>query len=55
MSKPDSFFIADLFALRPNTVIYIRDAPVANLTKVLQTISGVSGVAGSPRNFGAEH
>lgn len=55
MSKPGSFFIADLFVVRPNDIIYVSDAPVANLTKVLQTISGVSGIAVIPHNFGAPY
>jgi len=53
LSQPGSFFIADLFLLRPNDIIYVSDAPVADLTKVLQTIAGVGNVSGLPRDFGA--
>lgn len=55
LSKPESFFVADQFAVCPDDIIYLSDAPVANLSKVLQTISGASGVAGIPRNFGAPY
>ncbi|NNM56979.1 polysaccharide biosynthesis/export family protein [Acidocella sp.] len=53
LSQAEGFFIADLFVVRPGDVIYVSDAPVADVSKVLQTISGISGVAGIPRNFGA--
>lgn len=53
MAKPDALFVADLFRVRPDDVIYVSDAPVADLTKVLQTISGVSNIGAIPRNFGA--
>lgn len=55
MTKPDSFFIADQFTILPGDVLYVSDAPVANLTKVLQTISGISNIAAAPRNFGAPY
>ena len=53
LSQAEGFFIADLFIVRPGDVIYVSDAPVADVSKVLQTISGVSGLAAVPRNFGA--
>ncbi len=53
MATPDALFAADLFRVRPDDVIYVSDAPVADLTKVLQTISGVSNIGAIPRNFGA--
>jgi polysaccharide export outer membrane protein len=55
LSKPESFFVADQFFICPDDIIYVSDAPVANVSKVLQTISGASGVAGIPRNFGAPY
>ncbi len=55
LSQPQSFFVAGQFVLHPNDIIYVSDAPIANVSKVLQTISGVSGIAGIPRNFGAPY
>ncbi len=53
LSQPGSFFVADVFILHPDDIIYVSDAPVADLTKVLQTIAGVGNVSGIPRDFGA--
>jgi polysaccharide export outer membrane protein len=55
MTSPDAFFVADTFKVRPDDVIYVSDAPVADLTKILQTISGVSNLGAIPRNFGAPY
>jgi polysaccharide export outer membrane protein len=55
LSKPESFFTADQFVVCPDDIIYVSDAPIANVSKVLQTISGAGGVAGIPRNFGAPY
>lgn len=55
MSKPDCFFVADSFEIHPDDIIYVSDAPVADVAKVLQVIYGVSSVAGMPRNFGAPY
>ena len=55
LSRPDGFFVADRFRLRPGDVLYVSDAPVADVAKVLQVISGVSNLAAAPRNFGAPY
>jgi polysaccharide biosynthesis/export protein len=55
LTKAESFFAADQFIVNPNDIIYVSDAPIANVSKVLQTISGASGIAGIPRNFGAPY
>jgi polysaccharide export outer membrane protein len=55
LSQPEGFFTAGRFILAPDDIIYVSDAPIANVSKVLQTISGVSGMAGIPRNFGAPY
>jgi polysaccharide export outer membrane protein len=55
LSQPQGFFLASRFALRPDDVIYVSDAPVADVAKVLQTITGVGSVAAIPRNFGAPY
>lgn len=55
LSRPEAFFIAGDFVVQPGDIIYVSDAPVADLSKVLATISGIGGVAGMPRNFGAPY
>lgn len=55
LSQPQGFFIASRFILAPGDVIYVSDAPVADLAKVLQTITGLSSIAAVPRNFGAPY
>ena len=55
LSRPQAFFIADDFVVQPGDIIYVSDAPVADISKVLATISGIGGVAGMPRNFGAPY
>ncbi len=55
LSQPQGFFTASRFALQPGDVLYVSDAPVADVAKVLQTITGVGSVAAVPRDFGAPY
>ena len=55
LSQPQGFFVASQFALRPDDVIYVSDAPVADVAKLLQTITGMGSVAAVPRDFGAPY
>lgn len=55
LSQPQSFFIASNFILQPGDVLYVSDAPVADIAKVLQTITGVGAIANVPRDFGAPY
>lgn len=52
LTNPASFFTAGIFLLHPNDIIYVSDAPVGDISKVLQIVSGVSNLAATPRNFG---
>ena len=55
LSKPVSFFIADQFIVEPADIIYVSDAPIADLAKILQVIAGMSNIGAAPRNFGAPY
>jgi polysaccharide export outer membrane protein len=52
LTDPASFFTAGIFVLHPNDIIYVSDAPIGDVSKVLQVVSGVSNIAAVPRNFG---
>ena len=55
MTEPASFFIANNFFMQPGDIVYISDAPMADVTKVLNAIQGASNTAGIGRNFGANY
>lgn len=55
LSKPVGFFIADQFIVEPADIIYVSDAPIADLAKILQVIGGMSNIGAAPRNFGAPY
>lgn len=55
LSQPQGFFEASRFSVQPGDVLYVSNAPVANVAKVLQTITGLGTIAGVPRNFGAPY
>lgn len=55
LSQPQGFFVASRFTLQPDDVIYVSDAPVADVAKVLQTITGIGNIAAVPHNFGAPY
>lgn len=55
LSKPEALFIADRFQMRRGDILYVSDAPAANVAKVLQIVTGISNIAATPKNFGAQY
>jgi polysaccharide export outer membrane protein len=52
MKAPTAFFLASGFQIRPEDVLFVSNSPMADLSKVLNLITGLGLVAATPRNFG---
>jgi polysaccharide export outer membrane protein len=53
LRSPAGFFVADTFRIKPDDIVYVTSAPLAEASKALQIILGLSGIAAVPHNFGA--
>jgi polysaccharide export outer membrane protein len=53
LRDPKGFFVSEAFRVMPEDIVYVSNAPLADASKAMQLISGVSSVAAMPRNMGA--
>ena len=53
LRDPAAFFVLGQVALAPSDIVYVSNAPLAELGKFASIVSGISSVAATPRNFGA--
>jgi polysaccharide export outer membrane protein len=53
LRDPAAFFVLGETALAPRDVVYVSNAPLAELGKFASIVAGLSSVAATPRNFGA--
>lgn len=49
LRNPRGFFLTEAFRIRPEDIVYVSEAPLAEVAKVLQIISGVTSIASAPR------
>ena len=55
LREPGGFFVAQLFPVLPDDLVYVSEAPVAEASKIFQVLTGLSGVGAVPRNLGASY
>jgi polysaccharide export outer membrane protein len=55
LRDPMGFFVAEAFRIRPEDIVYVSNAPLADAIKVLQLINGVAAIGAVPRNYGAQY
>ena len=55
LRDPMGFFVAEAFRIRPEDIVYVSNAPIADAIKVLQLINGVAAIGAVPRNYGAQY
>ena len=53
LRDPNAFFVAGSFKMQPEDVMFVSNSPVADVSKVLNIITGLGLVSATPRNFGA--
>lgn len=51
LRNPAGFFVAERLRLLPSDIVYVSDAPVAEVAKVLEILTGLSSIAAVPRSF----
>jgi polysaccharide export outer membrane protein len=54
LSKPATVFLARRFTIEPNDVIYVANAPLFQIGKVLSIITGTSGLASTGQTLGGK-
>jgi polysaccharide export outer membrane protein len=55
LRDPKGFFVADIFRIKPDDIVYVTNAPLAEASKALQILLGLSGIAAVPHNFGVPY
>jgi polysaccharide export outer membrane protein len=53
LRDPASFFVLGQVELAPRDIVYVSNAPLAELGKFASILAGISSIAATPRNFGA--
>ena len=53
LRDPNAFFVAGSFKMQPEDVMFVSNSPIADVSKVLNIITGLGLVSATPRNFGA--
>jgi len=51
LKDPKSFFILGSFPIRPNDIVYVSTAPLADLSKFMQILSGGTSAVAIPRTL----
>jgi polysaccharide export outer membrane protein len=55
MRDPNGFFASQSFRVMPEDVVYVSDAPMVDVQKVLSVVNGVSSIAQTSRNLGTPY
>jgi polysaccharide export outer membrane protein len=53
LRDPAAFFVMSGFDIAPRDIVYVSNAPLAELGKFASILAGISSIAATPRNFGA--
>ena len=53
LRDPAAFFVMSGFDIAPRDIVYVSNAPLAELGKFASILAGVNSIASTPRNFGA--
>lgn len=52
LKDPQSYFAMNSFPVKPDDIVYVSQAPLADAAKFFQILSGVSGTVAIPRTLG---
>ena len=51
LKDPKNFFVLSSFPVRPNDILYVSSAPLADVAKFMQILAGASGAVAIPRTL----
>ena len=51
LKDPKNFFVLSSFPVRPNDILYVSSAPLADVSKFMQILAGASGAVAIPRTL----
>jgi polysaccharide export outer membrane protein len=51
LKDPKNFFVLSSFPVRPNDILYVSSAPLADVSKFMQILAGASGSVAIPRTL----
>lgn len=51
LKDPKNFFVLSSFPVRPNDILYVSAAPLADVSKFMQILSGAAGTVAIPRTL----
>jgi polysaccharide export outer membrane protein len=55
LKDPRTYFVLNSFPVRPNDILYVSTAPLADLAKFMQILSGASATVAIPRTLGGNY